>query len=187
MAVDWKVLKREIHDEVEKIWLKEPPEVTMSKLGVFPSGAGTNNQYLGNLFFLNADTQAMGWWTIEPTMYCVLGDDMFSLDVCKKLFDYLNAPIAHLLGDVLEPNCPAPWLNMPKFAYFHDKIVESYPTIETKEDFRDLLWSWFCYVNRINSWFYTVLPWELGKNLQRKDPDDVAQLADLLGYKLEKK
>ena len=108
-------------------------------------------------------------------------------DVCKKLFDYLNAPIAHLLGDVLEPNCPAPWLNMPKFAYFHDKIVESYPTIETKEDFRDLLWSWFCYVNRINSWFYTVLPWELGKNLQRKDPDDVAQLADLLGYKLEKK
>ena len=43
------------------------------------------------------------------------------------------------------------------------------------------------YVNRINSWFYTVLPWELGKNLQRKDVDDVEQLADLLGYKLEKK
>ena len=131
MAVNWKDLKREIHDEVEKVWLKEPLEVTMSKLGVFPSGAGTDNQILGNLFFLNADTQAMGWWTIEPSMYCVLGDDKFSLDVCKQLFIYLNGPIAHLLGDVLEPNCPAPWLNMPKFAYFHDKIVESYPTIET--------------------------------------------------------
>ena len=139
MAVNWKDLKREIHDEVEKVWLKEPLEVTMSKLGVFPSGAGTDNQILGTLFFLNADTQAMGWWTIEPSMYCVLGDDKFSLDVCKQLFIYLNGPIAHLLGDVLEPNCPAPWLNMPKFAYFHDKIVESYPTIETKEEFRDLL------------------------------------------------
>ena len=74
-----------------------------------------------------------------------------------------------------------------RIALLHDKIVESYPTIETKEEFRDLLWSWFCYVNRINSWFYTVLPWELGKNLQRKDVDDVEQLADLLGYKLEKK
>ena len=80
MAVNWKDLKREIHDEVEKVWLKEPLEVTMSKLGVFPSGAGTDNQILGNLFFLNADTQAMGWWTIEPSMYCVLGDDKFSLD-----------------------------------------------------------------------------------------------------------
>ena len=65
MAVNWKDLKREIHDEVEKVWLKEPIEVTMSKLGIFPSGAGTDNQILGNLFFLNADTQAMGWWTIE--------------------------------------------------------------------------------------------------------------------------
>ena len=55
MAVNWKDLKREIHDEVEKVWLKEPLEVTMSKLGVFPSGAGTDNQILGNLFFLNAD------------------------------------------------------------------------------------------------------------------------------------
>lgn len=78
MAVNWKDLKREIHDEVEKVWLKEPIEVTMSKLGIFPSGAGTDNQILGNLFFLNADTQAMGWWTIEPSMYCVLGDDKFS-------------------------------------------------------------------------------------------------------------
>ena len=99
MAANWKDVKREIHDEVERVWLKEPEEVTMSKLGIFPSGAGTNHQYLGTLFFLNADTQAMGWWTIEPAMYCVLGDDMFSLDVCKKMFDYLNRPIAHLLGD----------------------------------------------------------------------------------------
>ena len=43
------------------------------------------------------------------------------------------------------------------------------------------------YVDRINSWFYTVLPWELGKNLQRKDVEDVAQLADFLGYQLKEK
>lgn len=179
MALDWRDVKKEIYEEVKKVWLKEPVEVTMSKLGIFPSGAGTNGQYLGNLFFLNADTQAMGWWTIEPTMYCVLGDDQFSLEVSKQLFIYLNAPIAHLLGDVLEPNCPAPWMNMPKFAKYHDMIVESYPSIETKEDFRDLLWTWFNYVNRINSWFYTVLPWELGKNLPLKDADYIAKITEL--------
>lgn len=96
MKVRWQDVKREIHDEVEKIWFDEPVEVTMSKLGVFPSGAGTDHQFLGNLFFLNADTQGMGWWTIEPAMYEVLADQDFSLDHCKKLFHYMNAPMAHL-------------------------------------------------------------------------------------------
>ena len=187
MKVRWQDVKREIHDEVEKIWFDEPVEVTMSKLGVFPSGAGTDHQFLGNLFFLNADTQGMGWWTIEPAMYEVLADQDFSLDHCKKLFHYMNAPMAHLMGDVKEPVCPAPWMNLQKFPYFHDKIVASYDSIQTKEELTDLLWSWFSYVDRINSWFYTVLPWELGKNLQRKDVEDVAQLADFLGYQLKEK
>lgn len=186
MALDWKEVKREIHDEVEKIWFDEPIEVTMSKKCVFPSGAGTDHQCFGNLFFLNADTQGMGWWTIEPTMNDVLTDPNFSLEQAEQLFIYLNAPMAHLMGDVWEPNCPAPWMNLPKFPYFHEKIVASYPSIKDKEEFRDLLWSWFAYVNRINSWFYTVLPWELGKCLQRKDLEDVAELAAFHGYKLTK-
>ena len=134
MKVRWQDVKREIHDEVEKIWFDEPVEVTMSKLGVFPSGAGTDHQFLGNLFFLNADTQGMGWWTIEPAMYEILADQDFSLDHCKKLFHYMNAPMAHLMGDVKEPECPAPWMNLQKFPYFHDKIVASYDSIQTKEE-----------------------------------------------------
>ena len=184
MTLNWKDVKREIHDEVERIWFEEPIEVTMSKLGVFPSGAGTDHQYLGNLFFLNADTQGMGWWTIEPAMFEVLGDDDFSLELCKKLFVYMNAPMAHLMGDTCGENCPAPWMNLPRFPEFHDKIVASYDSITTKQELASLLWSWFCYVDRINDWFYTVLPWELGKNLQRKDVEDVQKLADFLGYKL---
>ena len=120
-------------------------------------------------------------------MYEILADQEFSLDHCKKLFHYMNAPMAHLMGDVKEPECPAPWMNLQKFPYFHDKIVASYDSIQTKEELTDLLWSWFSYVDRINSWFYTVLPWELGKNLQRKDVEDVAQLADFLGYQLKEK
>jgi len=64
--------------------------------------------------------------------------------------------------------------------------VDSYHSIKTKEEFASLLWSWFCYVDRINDWFYTVLPWELGKNLQRKDVEDIRKMAGFLGYNLEK-
>ena len=186
MSIHWKDIKKEIYEESLRIWFEEPVEVTMSKLGVYPSGAGTDDQYLGNLFFLNADTQGMGWWTVEPAMHNLLSDSDFSLNHCKKAFFYLNSHMAHLMGDVLEPNCPAPWMNLPKLTDFAVKIYDSYDSINTKEEFRSLLWTWFAYVNRINHWFYTVFPWELGKNLRRNDLEYLDQLAGFYGAKVVK-
>ena len=39
MARDWREVKEEIEQEVERIWYEEPVEVTMSKKGIFPSNA----------------------------------------------------------------------------------------------------------------------------------------------------
>lgn len=90
MARDWREVKEEIEQEVERIWYEEPVEVTMSKKGIFPSNAGTMGKYFGNMFFLVCDTQAMGWWTCEPCMYGMIDDDSFTLDHCKKVFQFLN-------------------------------------------------------------------------------------------------
>lgn len=187
MARDWKEIKKEIEAELDKIWFDEPEEVTKSKLGIFQSGAGTDGQYLGNLFFLTGDTQAMGWWTIEPGMYAILGDDDFTLAQCKKMFKYLNYEMARLMGSVCEPGCPAPWLNLPKMWKWNVEIVEAYDTIKTKAQFKSLLWSWFNYVDRINRWFYTVFPWELGQSMPRKDIPYLDKLAGYQGYKVVKK
>ena len=177
MAKNWQDVKMAIHAEVERIWFDEPEEVIMSRLGVFPSGAGTDRQYLGNLLFLNADTQAMGWWTIEPAMHNILNDDNFSLKQCKTLFFYLNSHMAYLMGDVREPNCPWPWMNLGKLTQFAVDIYDSYDSMNSKADLKDLLWSWFAYVNRLNNWFYTVFPWELGKNMRLHDLDYLDLLA----------
>ena len=69
MGKHWREVKAAIEAENDRIWFDEPEYVTMSKMGVYPSGAGTQGQTLGNLFFLTGDTQAMGGWTIEPAMY----------------------------------------------------------------------------------------------------------------------
>ena len=186
MAKNWKDVKKAIHEEAARIWFDMPEEVKMSRDGVYPSGAGTDNQYLGNLFFLNADTQAMGWWTIEPAMYNLLSDDSFTLEHCKRAFYYMNNHMAHLMGDVREPGCPAPWMNLGTLTQFAVDIVESYDSIESKDDFRSLLWSWFAYVNRINNWFYTVFPWELGHPLRRHDYEYLETLAAYYGAKIVK-
>jgi hypothetical protein len=186
MAKDWRKVKDEIEAEIDNIWWDEPEEVTMSKLGVFPSGAGTDDQVLGNLLFLVADTQAMGWWTAEPAMKQALVDPSFTIENCKKMWKYMNVHMAKLMGDTDPPGCPAPWLNLPKLTKFCNDIVDSFDTVKTKDELADLLWSWFNYVNCLNRWFFLVFPWHLGMMLPRVKPEDIEKLARLSGLKIPK-
>lgn len=185
MIKNWKVVKEEIENEIDKIWWEEPVEVTMSKLGVFPSGAGTDGQVLGNLFFLACDTQAMGWWTIEPAMLAAMDDSTFTLDHLKSMFKYLTVHMAGLMGEVAHPNCPAPWLNLPKLWKFCKDIVNSFDTIKSKEELKDILWSWENYVNCLNRWFFLVFPWEIGMLMPRQDVDRIKKLAELSGLSVK--
>lgn len=167
MNKDWRNVKEEIEQELDKIWWDEPEEVRKSRLGIFPSGAGTDNQVLGNLFFLVCDTQAMGWWTVEPGMLAALDDPEFTVEHCKNMWKYLTVHMADLMGETALPNCPAPWLNLPKLTKFCHDIVNSFDTISTKEELRSILWSWANYVNCLYRWFFTVFPWELGRQFPR--------------------
>jgi hypothetical protein len=179
MAKHWRLVKDEIENEIDQIWFNEPIEVTMSKKGIFPSGAGTKGKFFGNLFFLVADTQAMGWWTIEPAMYSALNDEFFTLEHCKKMFKYLNVHMAKLMGESHHPDVPGPWMNLPKFWSFTKDIVDALDTIADKEDLRSLLWSWMNYVNRMNRWFYNVFPWELGNTMDRVDSQQLEMMQKL--------
>lgn len=58
MSKHWKDVKAAIEKDIDRIWFEEPEEVKMSRLGIFPSGAGSHDQVLGNLFFQACDTQA---------------------------------------------------------------------------------------------------------------------------------
>ena len=186
MAKDWRRVKDEIEAEIDRIWWEEPEEVTMSKLGIFPSGAGVDDQVLGNLFFLVADTQGMGWWTAEPAMKQALNDPTFTLEHCKRMWKYMTVHMAKLMGDVDPPRCPAPWLNLPKLSQFCKDIVDSLDAVKTKEEFADLLWSWFNYVNCLNRWFFLVFPWHLGKMFPLVKPKILEELARLSGLKIKK-
>lgn len=75
---------------------------------------------------------------------------------------------------------PIPGLFWP----FTLDIEASYDSIQTKDGLNSLLWSWFNYVDRINCWFYTVFPWEVGKLMPRLDPEYLDKAAKLQGYKV---
>lgn len=176
MPKHWQEVKDAIEADLDRIMWEEPVEVKMSRLGVYPSGAGTDGQYLANLFFLVADTQAMSWWTSHPAMQRALDDPNMPLEQCKSMWIYVNAHMAHLMGDVAMPNCPAPWMNLPRLSRFCDDIIACFESIETKDELADLMWSWFNYMHRLNRWFFLVFPWELGERFPRKSEAEVREL-----------
>jgi hypothetical protein len=176
MSRDWRVVKDEIERDLDRIMWEEPLEVKMSRLGVFPSGAGTNGEYLGNLFFLGADMQAIGWWTAAPAMRQALADPDISLENCKRFWKYMSVHMFQLMGNVSEPNCPAPWLNLGKLAELGHGIVDSLESVQSKEELDSLLWSWFNYTQRLYRWFFLIFPWRFGDQLRLKSKAEVEQL-----------
>ena len=184
MAKDWRTVKNEIEADLDRIFWNEPEEVTMSKLGIFPSGAGVDGQTLGNMLFFIADTQGMGWWGVDPAMGQAFEDDLFTLEHLKRMWKYMVLHAADLMGSVDPPECPAPWLNLPKLTQFGHDVVDSFDSIKTKEELQDLLWSFSNYVNALNRWFFLVFPWHLGKMFPLIKPEDVQKLAKLSNTKI---
>jgi hypothetical protein len=176
MARDWVAVKEHLEAELDEIMWEEPLDIKMSRLGVFPSAVGARGQFLANLFFQVADSQAMSWWTGEPAMSQALSDPELSLDACKRMWKYMTVHMAHLMGDVDPPKCPHPWLNMPKLSSLCDEVVECLETVTTKEELADLLWSWYSYVYRINCWSFLTFPWELGAQFPLKNEKEVEAL-----------
>ena len=179
MTKSWQEVKERIEMETDKIFYDEPIEVTRSKYGIFPGGAGVDHQILGNLVFLIADTQAISWGTMDPFFFAVLDDDRFDVEHLKMMFKYGVVPMTELFGKAAPPECPAPWFNLQTLWELAYEIVDSFDSIKTKDEFRSVYWSWQGYTNCINRWFFLIFPWEVGKLLPRWDADDIKKLVEL--------
>ncbi|MCW4051098.1 MAG: hypothetical protein NWE89_15345 [Candidatus Bathyarchaeota archaeon] len=176
---DWRQVKDMIETDLDRIFWDEPQEVTMCKKGIYPSGANVGGQVLGNMLFLIADTQAMGWKCAKPAVSAAIKDSGFTLEQCKNVWRYSTLHIAKMLGNMNPPGCPAPWLNVPKLYEFSVAIDEALPSVASKDELEDLLWSWFNYVDCLNRWFFLVFPWHLGKEFPLVIPGDIEELQRL--------
>ena len=118
----------------------------------------------------------------------IIEDPDFTVNHCKKLYTYVNDYMAQLLGgvDTSTPNCPAPWLNLPKVLQFCKSIMESFDTIKTKEEFNDLIWSWNRYIYRLYIWILLKFPWHLGLEFPRIERKDIEELAKVAGIEVKK-
>ncbi len=185
MGIHWTQVKDEIEQEIDRIWLDEPIEVTLSKHGYFPGNAGkSHDTYIGNMFFQVSELQGLGPYIMEPLMYQALADDSFDVEHIKKMFIFTYYRKCKLLGDEDPNGAPAAWFNLPKAWRFYNLCVECFDTIDNKKDMKDLLWSWFGYLTRMYRWFSTVYPWECCGQLMKpvtclEDAEKLVELAKI--------
>lgn len=159
MKKNWTAVKAEIENEIDRIWREEPIEVTASRRGLFPSGAGSQGMATGNLVFQLTDTFTAGFGVSTVGMDTAIQDDSFSLEQCKRLFVALYGNIAEQLGGASKNG--AAWLNLPKVRSFYQDIVDSFDTIFKKAELASVIWSYKNYLKRLYVWFSQVFTWEV--------------------------
>ncbi len=152
-----------IDAETQRVWLAEPEEVRALRLGIFPSGAGTHDQYFSNMVFVNGDMRALSSWITPAVILRALDDDRFSLDQCTDLFAWTNLVNADFLA----------YCGFVTYASFVHEIVAAFDQIESKENLSKLLASWYRYASRMYFWVHQVFPWSLGSAFPRPSEDDL--------------
>ena len=60
MSKDWKAVKKDIDNELEKIRLEAPTEVRKMMHGIIDSEAGSYGQYFSTIVFVSGEVRALG-------------------------------------------------------------------------------------------------------------------------------
>lgn len=165
MAKEWIKVKSAIEAQIDRIWFEEPLEVVAARNNIYPSGAGAHSASAGNLFYQIAANDALGWGLVQPAMTQAMGDETFSLEACKRMFVYMSHDIARRSGSFDRKGCDAAWLNQPVLWKLCRQMEDAFDSVETKEELKSLLWSWFNYVNAMSRWYTVAFHWDVVSTL----------------------
>ena len=172
MAKSWQELKKELEEATRKIMVTCPDEIKRFHYGIIThSDAGKHaiNQYFGHM------EHTYDWYVgyaehIHPSILRLAADPDFELKHVKKM-------LAAALGNV---DFFAAYGGQKSVANYANEVVGAFDTVQTKEEFVELLKAFQLYVSRLYAWFHWYFPWGLGPSLfQRVSPEDIKEIKRL--------
>ena len=169
--MNWLDVRKRIDTETKSIWSTESEDITRLRMGICQNKAGSFGQYFSTLVFALTYTLALG----EHVVYGLVkgaDNDKVPLEALKELTKEhfvvgFRAPM--FVGYVLAP----------KAETFAEEIIAVLDTVETREDFKALLGSYFTYQNILHWWLHVYFPWSLGGVFEQVDAERVATLQRL--------
>lgn len=174
MKSNWKELKNEIEIEVQKVWVEKPIEIKRMQHGIIPTKAGSYGQYFSTLVFSLIYTLTLGEHTLFDLLKIADEPDI-SLNALVKFTSislFKGFQSTEFLG----------YVGFEKTHIFAQKIEKVLDTLDTKEEYKELLGAYFSYINILHCWIHIIFPWNLGLFFLQKDEHQVKEIIKLLQY-----
>jgi hypothetical protein len=151
MGKTWRQVVRKIEKETEKIWLKEPAEITRLRMGIAEFDAGSFGQIFAVILNLNGETRS---FAVRGCFHLLKNVDKpdVSLDSLKLMVrNFLpnNAETMYFLG-------------IKKIKEFSKDVLDVVDQLESREEYKQLIGALYAYANRILFWVHEITPHGLG-------------------------
>ena len=144
-------LINDIHAETERVWLDPPAELIDIHAGRIRSRAGSYDQYLSTMVFVNGETRPLGYCALNGLLRACQSETI-SLEVLCELTPNLIKTPAEFLG----------YCGLEIQWDFVQRSLASLPRLTTKTDYFALIATLALYTNCLNTWNLHLFPWELG-------------------------
>lgn len=178
----WQELKAELARETKKVFAECPDEVKRYHYGIIThSDAGKHalNQYFGHWVHAYGHFMMYSGDMLSSIRHLARDPD-FELKHLKKMFIDISRPPG--TGNLL-----VLYGGQKSLGKYIDKTIAALDSLETKQEFLELLQSFQAYASRIYWWFHWYFPWGIGPVLCRRlDVEDVKEMARLAGLEVKK-
>ena len=173
MAKSWKELKSELEAETRKIMTTCPDEIKRFHYGIIihsQAGKYNLNQYFGHM------DHAYDYYVsyldyVFPSIRRLAMDPDFELKHLKNWFVGSIAWSAAMFEE---------YGGQKSLNKYVAEMVGVFNTVQTKEEFVELLGAFNAYASRLRDWFYWYFPWGIGASVfQRVSPEDIKEIKRL--------
>ncbi len=141
-----------IHAATQNIWIDPPSELLAIHEGHIKSRAGSYDQYLSTLVFVNGETRPLGYCALDGLVRAAQQQE-FSLEHLKWLTpNFVRVP-AEFLG----------YCGLDTLWEFTQQLLGVLDILQSKDEYLALISTLALYANCLNTWNLHLFPWHLGE------------------------
>ena len=167
--MNWKDVCEKIDAETSAIQSVPPDEVLkIFHYRIIDSRAGSYDQNFTTMVFAEGDCRALAFYNAN-NLLLVAEEESFSLEQ-MKIMARLYLPVgSEFLG----------YCGLKKVWEFAQDVTGALDSLETKDEYKELLNSFNTYVSVLHGWVHHYFPWNLGELFPQKSKREVMKMAEL--------
>ena len=168
--MNWREVKDKIDKEAESIKFAPPDEVLrLFKYQIVPSGQGTGGQAFTTMVFAEGDCRALAYYNILCLIRLV-DEPSFTLEQMEVLFrEYV--PLSSLFLNTC---------GLEKQWELVQDVLGVLDSLETKNDFMEVVDALGFYVSMLHGWVHHYFPWYIGELFPQRKRGDIEEMAKLV-------